>query len=393
MAAAELDETGLRRARLATSVGFLLPGICYGLWFVHIPGVTARLGLEPGILGLALLCSGLGSVITQPISGLVVSRIGTRPTATVFLLALIIAFTFPILAPSVPLLFAGTLALGLAGGALNIAINTQGTEIEAMRGKPTLSSFHGCFSLGTLVGSLVFPLLVSRGLGNGTGVVFVALVMLIIAAVAAFGFPPSQVQATPGKKGASFVLPTGAVIGIALLTFIANGLEGSVNDWSSLYLRTIRGLSESSAATGFAIFAAVMTAMRLFGGPLVTRIGARGILLYGGLFAAAGMLVVVFAPTPLFSAAGFGLVAIGLANTLPVLYSIAARTPGAAPGVNVAAVATTALVGFLVGPPAIGFTAQYLGLPTAIGLLSIAALIIAAAGGLFRRFSSEPAPA
>ncbi len=393
MAAAKLDEARLRRARLATSVGFLLMGTCYGLWFVHIPVVTARLGLEPGLLGLALLCAGLGSVIAQPISGLVVSRVGSRPTTTVLLPILIIAFTFPILAPSVPLLFAGTLALGLAGGALNVAINTQGTEIEAMRGKPTLSSFHGCFSLGTLLGALIFPFLVSRGIGNGSGAVIVAIAMLVAAGIAAFGFPPSQVLANPEKKGASFALPTGAVIGIALLTFIANGLEGSVNDWSSLYLHAVRGLSESSAAAGFAIFAAVMAAMRLFGGPLVTWIGTRGILLYGGLFASVGLLVVVFAPWPLLSAAGFGLVAIGLANTMPVLFSVAARTPGAAPSVNVAAVATTALVGFLVGPPAIGFTAQYLGLGMAIGLLSIAALIIAAAGGLFRRPGNEPAPA
>ncbi len=116
-------------------------------------------------------------------------------------------------------------------------------------------------------------------------------------------------------------------------------------------------------------------------------------MLYGGLFAAAGMLIVVFAPSPYTSAAGFGLVAIGLANTMPVLFSTAARSPGAAPSVNVAAVATTALVGFLVGPPAIGFTAQYLGLGTAIGFLSIAALLIAAAAILFRRFASEAAPA
>lgn len=393
MANTILAETGVARARVASSAGFFLMGTCYGLWFVHIPVVTARLGLEPGILGLALLGAGLGAVIAQPVSGWIVSRVGSRLTTTAMLPALIIAFTLPILAPTVPLLFLGILLLGLAGGALNVAINTQGTEIEAMRGKPTLSSFHGFFSLGTLAGSLIFTQLVRLGLGNGSGAVIVAGIMLVLAAIASFGFPPGRVQASNQKKRASFALPTGAIIGIALLTFIANGLEGSVNDWSSLYLHTVRGLSESSAATGFAIFAAVMAAMRLFGGPLVGWIGPRGILLYGGLFAAAGLLIVVLAPSPYTSAAGFGLVAIGLANTMPVLFSTAARSPGAAPSINVAAVATTALVGFLVGPPAIGFTAQYLGLGTAIGLLSIAALLIAAAAILFRRFASEAAPA
>jgi MFS family permease len=189
------------------------------------------------------------------------------------------------------------------------------------------------------------------------------------------------------KGGASFALPTAAVVGVAALTFVCNGLEGSVNDWSALYLSTVRLLSESAAASGFAIFAATMTALRLFGGPLVTWIGPRGVVFYGGLIASAGLFVVVLAPWPIVSAAGFGLIAIGLANTMPVLFSIAARTPGAPPSVNVAAVSTTALAGFLLWPPIIGFTAQQLGLATALGLLSIPALGVAAAGIFLRQLS------
>ncbi len=105
MANTILAETGVARARVASSAGFFLMGTCYGLWFVHIPVVTARLGLEPGILGLALLGAGLGAVIAQPVSGWIVSRVGSRLTTTAMLPALIIAFTLPILAPTVPLAF------------------------------------------------------------------------------------------------------------------------------------------------------------------------------------------------------------------------------------------------------------------------------------------------
>jgi fucose permease len=214
----------------------------------------------------------------------------------------------------------------------------------------------------------------------------VAALMIVAALVAWRWYPPGQVKSA-SDGGASFVLPTGAVVGIAVLTFICNGLEGSVNDWSALYLSTVRSLSESAAASGFAIFAATMTVLRLFGGPLVTWVGPRGVVLYGGLLAAAGLLVVVLAPSPYISAAGFALIAIGLANTMPVLFSIAARTPGAPPSVNVAAVATTALAGFLLWPPIIGFTAQHLGLGTALGLLAIPALGVAAAGIFLRQLS------
>jgi MFS family permease len=358
----------------------------FGLWFVHIPVVVGRLDLEPGLLGLALLCIGLGSVVAQPIAGWAVSRVGSRLATGILLPLTILCTSSLIVAPSVPLLFAGALLLGIFGGAMNVAVNTQGTEIEAMRGKPTLSSFHGFFSLGTLVGSLSFALLVQQGLGDGSGALMVAALMIVAALVASRWYPPGQVK--PASEGrASFVLPTAAVAGIAVLTFICNGLEGSVNDWSALYLSTVRSLTESAAASGFAIFAATMTVLRLFGGPLVSWLGPRGVVFYGGLLAAAGLLVVVLAPSPYISAAGFGLIAIGLANTMPVLFSIAARTPGAPPSVNVAAVATTALAGFLLWPPIIGFTAQHLGLGTALGLLAIPALGVAAAGAFLRQLS------
>jgi MFS family permease len=388
-----IDEAGIRRSRAACSIGFFLLGTSFGLWFVHIPVVVARLALEPGLLGLALLNIGFGSVIAQPLSGWAVSRAGSRVTTAALLPIMLLSVIVPILAPTVPLLFVGTFMLGFAGGAANVAINTQGTEIEALRGKPTLSSFHGFFSLGTLGGSLSFSFLSTRGLGEGSGAVIVVAVSLVVAVAASFWFPQGQVKPASAEGSATFALPTGAVMGIAALAFICNGLEGSVNDWSALYLSTVRLLSESAAATGFAIFAATMAAMRLFGGPLVTWLGPRGVVFYGGLLAAAGMLVVVLAPWPPVSAAGFGLVAIGLANTMPVLFSIAARTQGAPPSVNVAAVATTALLGFLIGPPVIGFTAQYLGLGTAIGLLSLPALAIAAAAITFRQLARSPASA
>jgi MFS family permease len=384
---AGMETARIGPARAACSAAFFLLGVGFGLWFVHIPVVAARLALEPGLLGLALLSIGLGSVIAQPIAGWAVSRLGSRLTTGVLLPLTILSVTVPIVAPTVPLLFVGTFLLGIFGGAANVAVNTQGTEIEAMRGKPTLSSFHGFFSLGTLAGSLSFALLVARGLGDGSGAVIVAAVMLLAAAAASYWYPPGQAKPARSKGDAAFALPLGAVAAIAALTFVCNGLEGSVNDWSALYLATVRLLSESAAASGFALFAATMTALRLFGGPLVTWLGPRSVVFYGGLLAAAGMLVVVFAPWPFVSAAGFGLVAIGLANTMPVLFSIAARTPGAPPSVNVAAVATTALAGFLLWPPLIGFTAQHLGLGTALGLLSIPALGVAAAAIFLRQLS------
>ncbi len=376
----------LSRGRAALSLGFFLFGSAFGLWFVHIPVVVARLSLEHGILGLALLGVGLGSVVAQPIAGWVVSRVGSRPTTIALLLFFLATFTAPILAPTVPLLFAATLLLGVSAGALNVAINTQASEVEAMRGRPTMSSFHGFFSLGGFAGALIGGAAASLGYGNGSGAAVAAVIMLVIGAATTTAFPASPpVLRKTGEKGPGFVLPKGPILSLGALAFICNGLEGSVNDWSALYLTTIRGVSEAAAGVGFAIFAATMAVCRLLGGPVVSHIGERAILLYGGLLAGLGMLVVVFSPWAVTSPLGFALVAVGLANTIPVLISVAARTPGAAPSVSVAAVATAALVGFLVGPPLIGFTAQTFGLGTAIALLSLVGFVVAG-GAVVRRW-------
>lgn len=375
---------GLVRARAAVSAAFFLFGMGFGLWFVNIPVVAGRLDIEHGILGLALLVAGLGSVLAQPIAGYVISRVGSRPASIALFLVFLATFAAPILAPSLPLLFAGALLLGLTGGAFNVAVNTQASEVEATRGKPTMSSFHGCFSLGGFAGALANGYATTLGNGDGRGALALAVAMLVVGAIISFAFPPSRQVEARGAKGPAFALPAGTILSLAGLAFICNGLEGSVNDWSTLYLATVRGLDETAASAGFAAFAATMAICRLLGGPVVARIGERAILLYGGVIAAAGLSFVTLSPWTALAPAGFALVAVGLANTMPILISLAARTPGAAPSVHVASVATAALLGFLLGPPIIGFTAQLLGLGTAIALLALPALTVTAGASLRR---------
>jgi MFS family permease len=372
----------LIRARVAVSAAFFLFGTGFGVWFVHIPIVKARLAIAHGVLGLALLTIGLGSVIAQPLAGYVISRVGSRPATIVLFLVFVATFAAPILAPILPMLFAAALLLGLAAGALNVAVNTQASEVEAARGRPTMSSFHGCFSLGGFAGALLGGYAISLGYSDGRGALVIAGAMFVMAVVICFGLPASRPTVSAGDKGPAFALPTSAILSLAGLAFICNALEGSVNDWSALYLATVRGLDQAAAGAGFAAFSATMAACRLLGGPVVARIGERAILVYGGLLAAAGFAFVTLTPWNSLTPAGFVLIAVGLANTLPIIISLGARAPGAAPSINVAAVATAALVGFLLGPPIIGFTAQWLGLGVAIAMLTAPALIVSVGASL-----------
>jgi MFS family permease len=380
------DIRQMTRARIAVSAGFFVFGLAFALWAVHIPIIAERLALNPATLGLALLNVGVGGVISQPLTGWLISRTGSRPLATLFLLVFLAAVIIPITAWTTPLFFLATLILGLTAGACNVAINTQASEIERARGKPTMSSFHGFFSLGALAGASLGGGIIAIGRQDGTGAAVILAVMVAAAAFAARFFLPTSPppKPEPGSARKGLTLPTGAVLGLAALTFFSNIVEGAVGDWSALYLTVERGLTQATAASGFALFSLAMAVCRLAGGPVVARLGEKRILLCGGLLMSLGMAVVVFSPWAIISPFGFALVAIGAANTIPVMMSVAARAPGTSPGVGVAATATGALLGFLIGPPIIGFIAQALGLAAALGLLSLVGLIVAIGAALYR---------
>lgn len=380
-----LDPARLLRARIAVSLGFLMFGAGFGVWAVHIPVVAARLQLDPAILGLALLNVGLGGVISQPLMGWLIARTSSRPAAMALLPVFLVIVMTPILAWSTPALFVATLLLGLAGGANNVAINTQASEIEQARGKPTMSSFHGFFSLGALVGAALGGGIIAAGWQNGGGAMAAIGTMLATAGFAVRHYLPAPVAKKDAATAASsrFAWPSLAVLGLAVLTFFSNTVEGAVNDWSALYLSTVRGFSDAAAASGFAAFSLAMAICRLAGGPVVARLGEKRIVLFGGLLMALGMAVVILSPWAMLSPLGFALVAIGAANTIPVMMGAASRAPGMAASTGVAITATAAMLGFLIGPPAIGFIAHAMGLGAALGFLSLAGVVIAIGAALY----------
>lgn len=380
------DASVLRRARVAVSIGFSMYGVAFAVWAVHIPIIAHRLDLDPAILGLALMNAGFGGLISQPLTGWLLSRTPSRPVAVVLLPVFLAAFCLPIVAWSTTVLFVATFVLGAAGGANNVAINTQASEIERARGRPTMSSFHGFFSGGALVGSFLGGGIIAAGWQNGSGAAVIAAAMFAVALfVVRFFLPTENAARSPTAGGRRrLALPSAAVLGLAVLVFFANSVEGAVADWSALYLSTVRGLSNAVAASGFAAFSFAMMVFRLLGGPVVAKFGERTIVVFGGVLIAIGIAIVVLVPWAPVSPLGFAFVALGSANLLPVMISAAARAPNTMPSTGVAATTTAALLGFLVGPPIIGFIAHVAGLSVAIGLLTVVGIVVTVGASIYR---------
>lgn len=372
----------LGRARIAVSLVFLVMGAGTGLWGVHIPIVASRLDLPPAAIGLALLSAAIGSVVTMPLAGVALTRLSSRPATVAFTLAFALLTPFPILAPWPWFLFVALFLWGAAMGGMDVGMNTQATEVEAARGRPTMSSFHGFFSVGVLIGSALGGLIVGAGWGGGSGALIVAAALLAIGVWSAMNLWPG---AKPEHAGARFALPPFAVLGIGAITLLAFAGEGAVSDWSALFLSAVKGTSHGVAASGLIVFSVAMIACRLTGDRVVAALGAGTIVFGGGLLMVAGIAIAIAAPWPIVCAIGFGVVGIGAANLAPVTFTAAARTPGISASVGVAAVTTMGYAGFLFSPPALGFIASAWGLSLALATVAVMGVAIAALTGTVRR--------
>lgn len=369
-------------ARRAVLTIFFVNGATIASWVPHIPLVKEKLGLSEGLLGLALLGVAVGAVFSLTLSGWLIARFGSRAVTSVSTLAFRLALPLPVLAPSFSLLVLALVFFGLCNGAMDVAMNTQAVAVEERYSKPIMSSFHGFFSLGGLVGAGVGGLVLAVGVSPYFHVGVAALVLGISGAFALNELLPKRAEVASDSP--AFALPEGSLLGLGLLAFIVFAGEGAMADWSAVYLSSSLGTSAGFAAAGFAVFSLMMATGRLTGDYVVARLGPSLTVRLGSAVAGLGLGLSLLVGEPLAAIIGFGCVGLGLANLVPVFFSAAGRTPGVAPGTGIAAVATLGYLGWLVGPPLIGFAAEVVTLAGALGLVAGAFGFVTVAARLVR---------
>src|SRR5262249_43835717 len=245
-----------------------------------------------------------------------------------------------------------TLSLGLLGasnGLLDVSMNAQAAALERRLGRTIMSSLHGLFSVGGVAGALVAAGAMAAGLSDAHHVVGAALVALVLAAFALPRLVPSSPDATIGRS--PLARPSRALLGLGALAFLGLLAEGAMADWSAVYLRDTLGASSALAAVGFAAFSFAMATGRFAGDGVIDRLGPRSALRVSGAVAAGGLAAALVIGRPAAGIVGCGLVGLGIANIVPIVFSAAARVSGVEPGRALAAVATTGYLGFLCGPP------------------------------------------
>ena len=359
-------------ARVAVMALFFVAGMATGSWFPRIPDVQRELGLSHGELGLALVGPAIGSILAMPATGWLIGRTSSRLVATATALLLCAVLPLPAIAPSIGALFAALVALGAANGVLDVSMNVQAVGVEQRYRRPIMSTFHGLFSVGGLVGAAGAGLAAGIGLGAREHLLIIGLSLGLATVVASrFLLPAGSDQAHDGPV---FVRPTRALLGLGIIAFCALVGEGAMADWSAVYLGNTLNTGSAFAAAGYAVFAAAMVIGRFSGDWATARLRPVRVIRYGGVLVAVGLSIGLLIGQPWSALLGFACVGIGLSCAFPVLLSVAGQTTSMAPGVAISAVAMLGYAGFLAGPPVIGFVAELTGLRVGLGLVALLGL-------------------
>ena len=361
------------RLLTSTRAVFFSMGLGVAAWAPLVPFAKSRLHVDERALGLLLLCAGTGSLLTMPFSGLLAARYGCRRLILLTGAATCVALPCLAVAGNIPGQAAALLGFGAAVGTLDAVVNIQAVLVEKAAGRALMSGFHGLYSVGTVAGAAGVSALLWAGAPP------LAAALAIAGSIGALlaGYGRGLLPGADAGGGPGFAWPRGTVALIGLLCFLAFVAEGSVSDWSAVFLTASRGVAPARAGVGFAAFAAAMTLGRLGGDPLTRAFGGR-VVLAGSAAGAAGLLLVAAGRTEAAALAGFALAGLGSANLAPVLFSSAGRQTDMPPHLAIPAVTTLGYTGFLAGPALIGVAAHAWGLPVAFAGVAALLLVVAA---------------
>jgi predicted MFS family arabinose efflux permease len=358
--------------RLATRLVFFVAGFAVSCWAPLVPYAKDRLAVDERMLGILLLCLGIGSLIAMFFTGSLSSRFGTRPVILASGLGLCVTVPFLALAASPFTLGATLLCFGAALGSLDVAVNIHAIEVERDAGRPLMSGFHAQYSLGRFVGAMFITLLLSAGASPFACVATASALMLAMMGVAS----PRLLRTRTADGEPHFALPRGVVLVIAILAAIMFLAEGTILDWSALLITSKGLVAVEQGGIGFVLFSIAMTVMRFGGDALTARIGDRATMVSGGLVAICGFVVLLVAPVAAVAMIGFVLVGLGAANVVPVLFRRAGSQTVMPAPLAIAAITTMGYAGILLGPAAIGFLAKHWGLGAAFWVVPAIVVLI-----------------
>ena len=389
-----LTRRQLTRWRNAVLAIFALCGIAIASWLARTPTIRDLLHASTAEMGWVVFGIAAGSIVGLLLSSHALATFGPRRTIVVTIIGsaiglLIAAFGAGVQGSAVVVLF-GLIIFGACNGMCDVSMNVEGAANERALGKTVMPLFHASFSGGTMAGAglgalaarFEVPVLVHMGI---TAAVLVGGVLYSVTALQPHpDAPDKDAVESEGWRDRLAIWKDRRTLLIGLIVLGMAFAEGSANDWLALAMVDGHHVSNAGGAVIFGVFVTAMTIGRIAGVKVLDRYGRVPVLRATAILAVVGLIVVIFAPTPI---AIIGVVLWGLGASLgfPVGMSAAADDPATA-GARVSAVATIGYVAFLVGPPVLGFLGEHFGLLKALLLV----LVLVGLAGAMSNAAREP---
>jgi MFS family permease len=356
------DKLSTRLAAVAVTLMFVVNGAVIGGFGASLPSLRDKLALDATQIAIMLFCGGAAAILSMQIGGRLADAIGAREITLAALPLLTVGMIIIGLAQLYSVAIVGAIFIGLGNGAMDVAMNAMGVQVEAARQRPIMSFFHAFWSIGNFIGAgAVLVLATVLGLKGGEVVTPLSISLAVFTLVGLgilFKITPEAAVVHHTVDGVRTRIP--AVAWALAAMALAFGLaEGTALDWSSLHVTDVAGVDPTTGAVGLIAVSAFMVVIRLLGDPLVTRFGRRAVVRFGGLCAALGYLTVTVVSSLPLLVVGWALVGFGVGMIAPQVYALSGHIGG---GRALAMVVTFGYAAFLLGPAVIGLLVNLLGI-------------------------------
>jgi len=365
--------------RIAVGAVFFSFGLCFSSWASRIPSIQQSLGLSDAQLGLVLISLPVGSMISLPLAGFLTAKAGSRKIVIIATILYSLTLVTLGMAENGYHLVTGLFVFGLAGNLLNISINTQAVGVEALYKRSIMASFHGLWSLAGFAGAAIGTFMMGRGIFPYQHFIFIMITAVTILLLSNRNL--LKEDAKPQANQPIFVKPDKSLINLGIIAFCSMICEGAMFDWSGIYFKKVVVADEAWLGAGYTAFMSMMAFGRFVADWATVRFGLKRILQLSGLLTATGLLIAVLFPNIVTAITGFLLVGLGVSSVVPLVYSAAGRSKVLSPGVALATVSTIGFLGFLCGPPLIGFVAGATSLRISFAIIAVMGLCVSIVSG------------
>ena len=369
-----MNEIPLKWQQYAVRAIFFFSGFGCATWAPLVPIVKQGLSVSDDIMGMLLLCIGIGSFLSMPLSGALARKYGCRKVITIASIIFIIILLAITQVNSVYQLVPLLLVFGSAMGLIDVVMNINAVFVEQASGRSIMSNFHAMWSIGCFVGAGIFSIWLSLGLSPLMATIIAVLIMLALLSLCYGKLLPYGAKEDE-KESTLLAIPKGIIIFFSIIIGISFLAEGAVMDWSGIYITEVHGMDIALAGTGYSIYSVAMFLTRITGDYAVNRFGKKIMVAGGLLLSFIGFMLLVFASWEPLIFSAFFLMGIGLANVVPVIYSLAGNQTDMPSGQAVAAMGTFGYLGILCGPAAIGYISNATSLNWAFGVLAVLIII------------------